>query len=50
MNFVDGFYVDDKNEALKRQVKVIEEYISKDISKWYLFHRRFRPVEKYKFK
>lgn len=50
MNFVDGFYVDDKNEALKRQVKVIEDYISKDISKWYLFHRRFRPVEKYKFK
>ena len=49
MNFVDGFYVDDKNEALKRQVKVIEDYISKDISKWYLFHRRFRPVEKYIF-
>jgi len=49
MNFVDGFYVDDKNKALKRQVKVIEDYISKDISKWYLFHRRFRPVEKYIF-
>jgi len=49
MNFVDGFYVDNKDEALKRQVKVIQEYISKDISKWYLFHRRFRPIEKYKF-
>ncbi|NPA50079.1 MAG: hypothetical protein GXO02_00430 [Epsilonproteobacteria bacterium] len=45
MSFVDSFYVDDIKEGVKRQVRVIEEQIKKDISKWYLFHNRFKKSE-----
>jgi KDO2-lipid IV(A) lauroyltransferase len=47
IKFTDAFYTDDIQESINRQAKATEMFIKRDISKWYLFHRRFRPWEKY---
>ena len=43
MDFVEIFYSDDIEISIKKQVKIIENYIKRDITKWYLIHKRFRP-------
>ena len=47
IEFTDIFYTDDIQSSVDRQSEAIENYIKKDISKWYLVHKRFRPWEKY---
>ena len=48
IEFVDVFNTDDIQKSVDRQAEVTEEYIkAHGIEKWYLFHRRFRPWEKY---
>ena len=48
IEFVDIFYTKDTQSSVDRQAKVTQEYIkSHGIEKWYLFHRRFRPLERY---
>jgi len=48
IEFVDIFYTKDTQSSVDRQAKVTQEYIkSHGIEKWYLFHRRFRPWERY---
>ncbi|WP_456479212.1 lysophospholipid acyltransferase family protein [Nautilia sp.] len=47
IKFTEAFYTEDIQKSVDRQARATEDFIKKDISRWYLFHRRFRPWEKY---
>ena len=47
LDIVDIFYTNDIEESLKKQLSIMENYIKKDITKWYLIHKRFRPWVNY---
>jgi len=48
IKFIEKFFTEDINSSVDRQADIMGKYILENgIHKWYLFHRRFRPWEKY---